>query len=100
MPLHERIERPEADVATLLDMLIDAIAAQRQAPVTTIKAVKNPRSWLLQYLSFDTWIHRTEVQAASGRKQSAVDMALHAAKKLGLAESRQGYWRKTPKGAV
>jgi hypothetical protein len=42
MPLHERIERPEADVATLLDMLIDAIAAQRQAPVTTIKAVKNP----------------------------------------------------------
>jgi hypothetical protein len=92
-PLHERIERPEADVFTFLDMLIDVVA-KRQAATATIKVTKikaapvKPQSWVLRYLSLE-WRHITEIWAASGCGQCATDMGLNAAKNLGWAENQK-----------
>jgi hypothetical protein len=59
---------------------------------------KKQRAWVLRYLAFDSWTHRSQVQAASGRTQGAVDMGLSNAKKHGLAENQKGgLRRKTPK---
>jgi hypothetical protein len=106
-PLGERINRLEADVSTLLDMLVDAIIAQRQvlaqrrAPATKVVTAKKHQTWVLQYLHFDTWAHRSQVKDVSGRSQGSVDMALCLAKKRGLAENQKGgLWRKTIQGSL
>jgi hypothetical protein len=93
-PLEPRLERLEMDVGALLDMLVDAIMTQAtrkdQRPTTAgIVTEKKQRAWVLRYLAFDSWTHRSDVQARSGRTQGAVDMGLSNAKSTGSQRTRR-----------